>query len=97
MDKTYQKKESKQTSRGVGVVAEILRIAVKCTASLVSRVKEALVPLPSALPGVSDRLQDVGPRPRGQPRGEDQMPRWLLTILCANAIQRPDSPAGDGE
>lgn len=64
-----------------GVVAEILRIAVKGTVSLVSCVKEALVLLPSALSGVSERLQDVGPRPQGRPRGEDQMPRWLLTIL----------------
>lgn len=49
---------------GGGVVAEILRIAVKCTASLVSCVKEALVLLPSALSGVSEMLQDVGPRPQ---------------------------------
>lgn len=71
-----------------GVVSEILPIAVKCTVRLASCVKEALVLLPSALSGVSEMLPDVGPRPQGRPRGEDQMPRWLLPILCANAVQR---------
>lgn len=53
-------------------------------------VKGALVPLPSALSGVSEILQDAGLRPWGEPRGEKQMPLWLLTILSCErqAVQR---------
>lgn len=53
--------------------------------------------LPSALSGVSERLQDAGPQPRGEPRGEEQMPRWLLAILCVNTRQQPDPPAKETE
>lgn len=60
-------------------------------------VKGALVPLPSALSGVSEMLKDAGLRPRGKPGGEEQMPLWLLMILCVNTGQRPDPPAKETE
>lgn len=29
-------------------------------------------------------LRDAGLQPRGEPRGEEQLPLWLLTILRVN-------------
>lgn len=55
-------------------------------------VKGALLQMPSALSGVSETLKEAGLRPWGEPGGEEQMPLWLLTILCVNTGQRPDPP-----
>lgn len=55
------------------------------------------MPPPSALSGVSEMLRDAGLQPWGEPRGEEQLPLWLLTILCVNTRQRPDPPAEETE
>lgn len=55
------------------------------------------MPLPSALSGVPEMLQDAGLRPRGKPRGEEQLLLWQLPIDCPNTRQQPRPPAGETE
>lgn len=60
-------------------------------------VKGAFVPPPSAPSGVSEMLQDAGLQPRGEPRGEEQLPALAAyDSPCEHQAAARPSSGGDG-